>query len=240
MESFKEFLLEYETTLRYHDRLNPAVWDGDDMKTEVREQLLKIAEAWRDFSGIPKAAVKDMLFTGGNANFNYTKHSDMDVHLLVDKKQMPDCDAEVMDDYLRDKKALWALNHDITIHGYAVELYAQGTHEETSSDQGVFSLKDNKWIRKPRRQRVNLKDPFIAKKAKHLMHLIDSLVAGRSQDVKRLQAFKERLRKMRASAIKAGGEFSLENLVFKELRNKGYLDKLSDYIKNVEDRSFSL
>jgi hypothetical protein len=45
---------------------------------------------------------------------------------------------------------------------------------------------------------------------------------------------------MRASAIQQGGEFALENLVFKELRNRGYLDKLSKYIVNLEDRKLSL
>ena len=45
---------------------------------------------------------------------------------------------------------------------------------------------------------------------------------------------------MRASAIQQGGEFALENLVFKELRNRGYLDKLSNHIKHLEDTNLSL
>jgi len=240
MGDFRQFLLEYESTLRYHDKLNPVVWDSEEMKPEVRKHLLKVAEAWRDFSNIPKKAVRDVLFTGGNANYNYTKFSDMDVHLLVDKKDMPECDKEVIDDYLRDKKSLWALSHDIKIHGYAVELYAQGVDEESSSDQGVFSLRNDKWVRKPKRQRVNLKDPYIKKKFRHYADIIDCFVKGKSEDVARMEALKERIREMRGSSIKAGGEFSVENLVFKELRNKGYLERLSDYIKNVQDHKLSL
>jgi hypothetical protein len=45
---------------------------------------------------------------------------------------------------------------------------------------------------------------------------------------------------MRSAAIRKGGEFSIENLVFKELRNNGYLEKLSSYITKIEDQSLSL
>ena len=45
---------------------------------------------------------------------------------------------------------------------------------------------------------------------------------------------------MRSSGIRKGGEFSIENLVFKELRNNGYLEKLSTYIVKTKDKSLSL
>ena len=45
---------------------------------------------------------------------------------------------------------------------------------------------------------------------------------------------------MRAAAIQQGGEFSFENLVFKELRNRGYMDKLSNYLKANKEKQLSL
>jgi REP element-mobilizing transposase RayT len=45
---------------------------------------------------------------------------------------------------------------------------------------------------------------------------------------------------MRQAAIRKGGEFSLENLVFKELRNNGYLTKFSDYITSKQVKELSL
>jgi hypothetical protein len=51
---------------------------------------------------------------------------------------------------------------------------------------------------------------------------------------------KEKLREMRGAAIKKGGEFSFENLVFKELRNRGYLEKMSNYEKAQQDQALSL
>jgi hypothetical protein len=162
------------------------------------------------------------------------------VHLLVDKKKIADCEKVILDDYLKDKKALWALNHDIKIYGYTVELYAQDIDEATSSDQGVFSLKQKEWISKPKKVSINLKDTYLLKKIKTLKGTIDYFISSKCDDVNKLEEFKEKMRNMRSSAIKSGGEFSIENLAFKELRNRGYLDRLTNYIKNVEDTKFGL
>ena len=45
---------------------------------------------------------------------------------------------------------------------------------------------------------------------------------------------------MRAASIAKGGEFSFENLVFKELRNRGYLDKMNRYEQSLKDKALSL
>lgn len=240
MESFKQFLLEFETTLKYHDTLNPAIWKVERLDSEVRKHLLKIAEEWRKFSNIPISAVKDIILTGGNANYNYTKFSDLDVHLLVDKAKIADCEKSILDDYLKDKKYLWTLNHDIKVLGFPVELYAQDLDEKTSMDQGVFSLKNNAWVKKPVKEKVNLQDPALARKVKHLKDMIDLFINSKSTDVAKMDAFKDRLRTMRGAAVQKGGEFSLENLAFKELRNQGYLDKFSNHIKKLQDQQLSL
>lgn len=240
MTTFKQFLYEAEITLRYHDELNPVFWKNEALDGKVRTHLLKIAEEWRKFANIPTAAVKDIILTGGNANFNYTKFSDLDLHLMVDKKEIAECDKAILDDYLRDKKALWTLSHDIMIYGFPVELYAQDLSEKSSSDQGVYSLKNNKWVKKPVKEEVNLEDPCLKKKVQHLKDIIDHFITSRSDDVARMDAFKERLRTMRGAAVQKGGEFSLENLAFKELRNQGYLDKFSDHIKKLQDKQLSL
>jgi hypothetical protein len=240
MDSFKQFLLEFETTLKYHDSLNPAIWQDERIDAEVKKHLLKIAEEWRKFANIPTAAVKDIILTGGNANFNYTKFSDLDVHLLVDKSKIAECDKAILDDYLKDKKYLWSLNHDIKVLGFPVELYAQDLGEKTSMDQGVFSLKNNAWVKKPVKEKVNLQDPALARKVRHLKDMIDFFIDSKSTDVAKMDAFKERLRTMRGTAVQKGGEFSLENLAFKELRNQGYLDKFSDHIKKLQDKQLSL
>jgi hypothetical protein len=236
--NFKDYL--NEITLQYHDILNPKIWDKKNLHKDVKRHLLDIAEAWRDFSNIPKNSIKDIVLTGGNANYNYTDYSDLDVHLLVDKNKIADCEKTILDDYLKDKKALWALNHNITVKGYDVEVYAQDINEPTPSEQGVYSLKNNKWIKEPKKKKLNLEDPYLKKKINNLKNMIDFFINSHCNDVEKMQKFKEKIRSKRSSSVQSVGEFGIENLAFKELRNLGYLEKLSDYIKKVQDKGLSL
>jgi hypothetical protein len=51
---------------------------------------------------------------------------------------------------------------------------------------------------------------------------------------------KERVTAMRKSGLAQAGEWSVENLVFKLLRNQGLIDKLADRIRGLEDQELSL
>ncbi|MFM2117944.1 MAG: Synechococcus phage [Bacteroidota bacterium] len=238
-KSFKDHLEEAASlTLQYHDELNPKFWENDRLKEEVREKLLEIADAWIEFAQIPTEAVVDVLFVGGNANYNYTNYSDIDVHILIDKDKMPDC-PDLLDEYLKNKKQLWSLIHDITVYDHDVELYAQDINEATPSDQGVYSLADGEWKRHPEKQEANLDDPHIKQKVDYFTQKIDSLITSNAED-ESFGKLKNKFKNMRNSALKKGGELSVENLVFKELRNLGYLDKMNDYIQSKQDKSLSL
>ena len=100
MLKFNKFLLE-KTSLAYHDKLNEKIWDGDKLRPEVRKVLLSIADKWREFASIPKNAVKEVQLTGGNANYNYTDLSDLDVHLVTDFSKLS-VGKDFVDDYLFD------------------------------------------------------------------------------------------------------------------------------------------
>ena len=72
------------------------------------------------------------------------------------------------------------------------------------------------------------------------MDIIDNLIDSKSDDKEAFRNIKNRLKGMRAGAIEKGGEYAPENLVFKELRNRGYLDKMTKYLRNREDEDLSL
>lgn len=235
MKSFQSLRL----TLKYHNKLNIKFWDEGYLRPEVRDKLLQIGYKWADFAKIPPEAIKDIILVGGNANYNYTRFSDLDLHLVVDKSQIADC-PEILDDYLRDKKKLWALVHDIKLYAHPVELYAQDVTDPLPANQGVYSVRDDEWIMEPRRTEVNLSDPLLFRKVRAMVEKIDDLIDNEADDPDVLRKLQKRIRDMRASAIQQGGEFALENLVFKELRNRGYLDKLSNHIKHLEDTNLSL
>lgn len=239
MKTFGEFINESSNlTLRYHDQLNSKLWDGDKLKSEVREKLIEIGNTWAEFSSIPQEAIKDMILVGGNANFNYTDFSDIDLHLLVDKNDMPDC-PDLLDDYLKDKKQLWSLSHDISIYGHDVELYAQDVNAEFPANQGVYSLTQDNWMVPPTKQEVNFDDPNLIRKIEDYINKINGLIDSNAED-ESFKKLKKKFADMRKAGIKKAGEFSQENLIFKELRNKGYLDRMNQYIKSKEDEKLSL
>ena len=239
MKTFGQFITESsDLTLRYHNELNSKLWYGDKLKPEVREKLIDIGNAWAEFSKIPQEAVKDMILVGGNANFNYTDYSDIDLHLLVDKEEMPDC-PDLLDDFLKDKKQLWSLSHDISIYGHDVELYAQDINDEFPASQGVYSLTQNNWMVPPTKQEVNFDDPNLIRKINDYTNKINDLIDSNAED-ESFKKLKKKFGDMRKAGIKKAGEFSQENLIFKELRNKGYLDKMNQYIKSKEDEKLSL
>ena len=236
MKSFNDLRL----TLMYHEDLNVKFWDGLTLRTEVRDKLLEIGYIWAEFAKIPPNAIQDIILVGGNANYNYTEYSDLDLHLVVDKDEIAACQTDFLDDFLRDKKRLWALTHDVNLYGQPVELYAQDIDDPVPKNQGTYSVLNGWWIQEPRKQYVDFSDPLLKQKVRDMMERIDDLIDTQADDITVLNKLKEKIRTMRGSAIQRGGEFALENLVFKELRNRGYLDKLSKYIRTIEDRNLSL
>lgn len=255
----KRFLAVEAVSLEYHDELNPAIWEnGDKLKSDIRTKLLTLADVWSKFARIDNDMIRDIIITGGNVNFNYTPFSDIDLHIVVDKQALagklygytPPKDpvthpvgapaSAVMDDYLRGKKKIWGLTHDVRIGAYPVELYAQGTDEGYHDNQGVYSLKDNKWIQEPTHGAFDFaNDKALGKKVEIWQKRIDDAVTDVAP-LAQVEAMKERIAAMRKAGIAKGGEFAFENLIFKALRNSGHLQKLSDYIRKTFDHSLSL
>jgi hypothetical protein len=241
MLKFKTFnIQETKISLEYHDELNPKLWDGDKLKPEIREKLLKFGDAWAEFAKLDKSSIQDIIMTGGNANYNYTPKSDIDVHLVVDRDKIAACSRDFVDEYLQDKKVLWTLTHKISVLGYPIEPYAQDIHGEYPANQGVYSLKNDKWLKHPNKGQYDWNhDPALKRKVLFYMKLIDHIIDAKMDDAA-VNDLKTKIREMRAASIAAGGEFSFENLVFKELRNRGYLDKLNDYQLSKKDKELSL
>jgi len=240
-KSIKEHLNIHETkiSLEYHSELNPKLWSNNKLKSEVREKLLEFGYAWAKFAKIPENLIMDMIMTGGNANYNYTPKSDIDVHLVIDRNALGN-NREFIDEYLQDKKMLWTLTHDIKILGYSLEPYAQDNVDRYPANQGVYSLINDRWVQFPNKGDYDFQnDPGLKRKVLFYMHMIDSIIKDH-MDVDTVKDLKSKIRDMRGAAISKGGEFSFENLVFKELRNRGYLDKLNRYEQLLKDKELSL
>ena len=229
-----------DISLQYHNNLNPKLWDDGQLKPEVRGKLIQFAETWRDFAMIPKEMVQDIVMTGGNANYNYTDQSDIDVHLVVDRDGfgMP---RDFIDQFLQDKKILWTMTHpDIKVYGYPLEPYAQDPAESIPMNQGQYSLMNAQWIQMPSNLNLDFTgNKVLQDKVDHYKHVVDRLIRSSASSAA-LKGIKNKITAARGPAIAKGGEFSLENLVFKELRNQGYIDKIDMYLKSEQDKALSL
>ena len=72
------------------DELNPKIWDNENtLNKEVREKLLATASEFIDFLGVP-ILVEDIIFTGSLSNYNWSKYSDIDLHIVADFNQFQD------------------------------------------------------------------------------------------------------------------------------------------------------
>jgi hypothetical protein len=236
----KSFLLQ--------DELNPFVWnlpkDGvEKMKPEIRERLLDIAYEFIEFLDVP-VFVNDIILTGSLSNYNWSKYSDFDLHILLDFKQFPEESLELYQKLFNLKKLLFNSNHDIKIKNYEVELYAQDENEPHEST-GVYSILYDEWIKKPKKEDVTINKKEIESKSKQWMDIIDGVIENASdeelEDSKILiQKYKDKIKKFRKCGLDKGGEYSTENLVFKVLRRNGYIEKLYDFENELMDKRLSM
>lgn len=225
-------------TFEYHNELNPQIWTDNKLKPEIREKLLEIAEAFIDFLDID-VEVEDITLTGSLANYNYTKYSDFDLHILTDYKTY-DADKDLLKDYFNAKKTIWNTTRDITIKGYDVELYIQDVSEPHHST-GVYSLKDDEWITEPKitkgREEVDL--ALVAKKKQAMLDIINYAISPEC-DVECAEKQKEKFMNLRKAALEKGGEYAPENLAFKELRRTGDVERLVQGILAKKNKALSL
>lgn len=223
-------------TVTYHDELCPVAWQGTDMLPEVRNKLLQIAKIFVGYLEVPNFRVLDIVLTGSMANYNWTKFSDFDIHIVT---EYDDLDADqIAEAFYQAKKKIWNDSHDITIRGHEAELYVEDVNEPPVA-QGMFSLKDNKWLSKPTFSKPNVNTGAVFHKVKGLTTEIKHALktADDAEDIKRLT---DKIRKMRRAGLDKAGEFSVENLAFKVLRNLGYIEKLSNAYIELQDKELSL
>ncbi len=226
--------LSTKGNIGYNKNLNPAAWDEDQLKREVRLRLLTIAKIFVKYLDIPNFKAEDVVLTGSMANYNWTKFSDFDLHIVTDYSAL-ECD-DLAETFYNAKKRIWNDEHDITINGHEVEMYVEDSATPPVS-QGIFSILKNKWLSKPTYSPPKIDDSAVAAKANALAQLITKSLDGDEDD---LTIVIDKIYKMRQAGLDANGEFSTENLAFKILRNQGYLDKLHRARTQAQDRRLSI
>lgn len=227
--------------------LNPKVWEGGGkepkMKPEIRERLLEIAYEFIYFLDV-ELVVTDIILTGSLSNFNWSKYSDFDLHIVANFQQYPENQIDLYEKLFNLKKMLFNQKHDITIKNYEVELYVQNETESHFSS-GVYSVLFDEWANVPEKENITIDKELLKEKARQWMNIIDDLIESIQEDdantAKELvQKYKDKLKKYRTCGLEKNGEYSTENLVFKILRRNGYIEKLHDMSTKIIDKKLSM
>lgn len=105
--------------------LNPKLFKDGELRDEVKEKLLDIADEFSKElkeSNVPFEPV-DIQIVGSNASYNYTKDSDIDLHLIVNTE----------DELLYKLYGMYAAYQNATyeplIYGQEVEIYIEKEEE---------------------------------------------------------------------------------------------------------------
>ncbi len=232
-----------EESFEVHDSLAPNIWVGNELAPDVRERLLEIVQ---DFiESLPeKVEIKDIRLTGSLANYNWSKYSDVDLHVIVDYSEMDENDALVKA-FFDGQRMRWNDTHNIEIFGYEVEIYVENLHEQHLSG-GVYSILKEEWIKEPLPYEGEIDFATARKKSDDIttqVNLIGHVVrAGKYQGALRsIERLKAKIRRMRKAGLESSArEYSPENIAFKILRRDGTLKKLNDLKHSAYDKEMSL
>jgi len=161
------------------DELNSKIWEKEGksymMKPEVREKLLETANIFIDFLGVD-VIVTDIIMIGSLVNYNWSKYSDIDLHIVVNYNQFPTNTQDLYLEFFDLKKVIFNQKHNIKLFGYDVECFVQKEDEATFSS-GIYSILYDMWMNKPKKTGIkDIDKELLKEKASQWMRIIDGVV----------------------------------------------------------------
>ena len=231
--------------------LNPKIWPNGKINSRVRLRLMDIADDFFATLKIDWLKPLDILLTGSMANYNWSKYSDFDLHLLLDFSDV-DENVDFVHEYFTAKKKLWNEEHEnLMIYGFPVEVYVQDISEPLVSN-GIYSLYKNKWVVEPSRDAIKslgTEKETIKAKAIETMKKIDALYNATfdisygydgEKIIAQIKKLINIIKGIRKESLSNGGEMSAGNIFFKILRRTGYIEKLFTTKTLAYDRKESI
>ena len=229
------------------DKLNPDFFDKEGkLDSQIRMRLLDIADDFVKSLEVKWVKPSDIVLTGSIANYNWSKYSDVDIHIIYNFKDVYD-KTDFIKDYFNSKRDIWNDTHEgLTIKDFPVEISVEDSNNPANST-GVYSLEKNKWVKEPEDMndsKLNtdyIKD-FCAKQMTKFDELFDQI--DNETDRKKLEtlsnkveALYTKLKNMRGEALKSKEkEMATGNIIWKVIKHQGYIEQAWEYINKVYDR----
>ena len=223
--------------------LNQKIWSGDrHVRPGVKGALMDIVEEFLEGLDL-ETEIKDVIVTGSIANYNWSKFSDIDLHILVDFKEVNE-NIEMVKKFFDSVRSNWNKLHNINVKGHEVEIYVQDEKEPHVST-GVYSLLEDRWIVKPKKVRPAIDRHTATKKMRSMAREIDKLSAtfdtgDYDAAFSLAERIKEKIKRMRQTGLEKTGIYSPENLAFKMLRRSGDIEQLFSIYTQAYDKIYSL
>lgn len=219
-----------------HDTLNPKLWGADNkLLPDVKAKLDEIVDEFAASIDVPLIII-DAHIVGSNASYNYTEHSDLDLHCIVNFSRL-DAAPAITESWMWAEKKLFNDEYDISIKGINVEIYVEDVGANTMSN-GIYSLFRNDWIKFPEPIEVEVDQQSIDAEVERLKPEIEDALATNNLDV--ILDTIDQLYLIRKDGLSIDGEYGVGNQTFKELRNLGYLDALKDKASELKSSELSI
>lgn len=232
-----------------HDQLNPKLWKEDKtLKDEVREKILEIVDKFLEQleEDEIKIEVEDIKIVGSNCSYNYTKDSDLDIHIVTNTKKL-ESEANLYPIIYDKYKSLFNSKYEIEFYGIPVEVYVETSDTQLEEERkpsalksnGIYSVLNDKWIKEPVLEDIpDIDEDQIAEEFSKWETKATEILSNGS--VEEIEKFFEELYDMRRNSIAKDGEYGIGNLVFKELRNNLFLDNLKELKNKLISNELSL
>lgn len=217
-------------------KLNSQVWKNNNrIDNEVKEKLLSVAKLFLKSIETP-IEIKNIYLTGSLASYQWNNLSDLDLHIIVDVLD-ENC-INTVKDYFESRSKIFNTSHDIFIRGYKVEVNIR-TEEVKLKGKSIYDLLKDEWFIKPIKPFRTMEDHDVLTLVSRFQYEIDEAI-NNQRDLDVLKKLRKKIKQTRLDGLKEEGEYSVGNLVFKNLRNSGYIKKLFNHGKELEDESLSL
>lgn len=239
------------SSFKIKEELHPKFWSDGKLSSRVRLRLMDIADDFIKELSVDWVKPKDVILTGSIANYNWSRYSDVDIHVIVDFKKVYPRKTEFVDDYFKAKREIWNDEHeDLKIFGFPIEISVEDSNVSNPSS-GRYSLYKNKWIAEPDDfQDATINQEFVKKKAMEIMTQLDGLEKRLSNEDDKVRCGKygnkahkifDKLRKMRSDGLTSSKrEMSSGNIIYKIIRRAGYLDKIWEIVNLGYDKANSI
>jgi peptide deformylase len=106
----------------------------------------------------------------------------------------------------------------------------------------MYSLLNNKWVKKPKYKLPDVDRHLVTQKVNKYLDILNK-ISMTKDSIKKVDNYNKvfnKIKKERGEATKTEGEFSVDNLVFKVLRNKKVFDIVKNNKKEIVNNVFSI